>query len=117
MIDSELRSRIRRLFFGEHWKMGTIVAELDVHRDTVELAIERDRFINVPYRATASSLDVYKDFIRTTLEDYPRLRATRLACEVEQQVSGGNEEHRVGVGQPARTATPSLRQGGSLDPR
>jgi transposase len=78
MIDSELRSRIRRLFFGEHWKMGTIVAELGVHHDAVERAIERAGFINVPYRATASSLDIYKDFIRATLEEYPRLRATRL---------------------------------------
>ncbi len=29
---------IRRLFFAEHWKMGTIAAELGVHRDTVALA-------------------------------------------------------------------------------
>ena len=36
MITPELRSRIRRLFFAEHWKIGTIAAELAVHRDTVE---------------------------------------------------------------------------------
>ncbi len=32
MISPELRARIRRLFFAEHWKMGTIAAELGVHR-------------------------------------------------------------------------------------
>ena len=28
MISLELRARIRRLFYAEHWKMGTIAAEL-----------------------------------------------------------------------------------------
>ena len=63
MITPELRSKIRRLFFGEHWKMGTIAAQLGVHRDAVEHAIERERFINVAYRLRASCLDEYKEFI------------------------------------------------------
>ncbi|MDP9034641.1 MAG: hypothetical protein M3O50_07515 [Myxococcota bacterium] len=50
MISPELRARIRRLFFAEHWKMGTIAAELGVHRDTVALAVECERFTNVAYR-------------------------------------------------------------------
>lgn len=78
MIEPEFRSRIRRLFFAEHWKLGTIAAELGVHRDAVELAVESESFVNIAYRARASSLDPYKDFIRATLEEYPRLRSTRL---------------------------------------
>ena len=39
MIDAEQFARIRRLFFAEHWKVGTIVAELGVHHETVERAI------------------------------------------------------------------------------
>ena len=31
MITPEQRSRMRRLFFAEHWKIGTIAAELGVH--------------------------------------------------------------------------------------
>ena len=31
MISAELRAHIRRLFYGEHWKIGTIAAELGVH--------------------------------------------------------------------------------------
>jgi transposase len=78
MISEELRSRIRRLFYAEHWKVGTIVAELGVHHDTVEHAIEASRFINRKYRTTASSLDPYKSLLLETLEKHPRLRATRL---------------------------------------
>jgi hypothetical protein len=46
MISDELRSRMRRLFYAEHWKVGTIAAELGVHHDTVSLAIEAPRFVN-----------------------------------------------------------------------
>ncbi len=78
MIAAEIRTRIRRLFYAEHWKMGTIAAELGVHRDTVALAVESERFVNVAHRASATSLDPYMDFVRVTLEQHPRLRATRL---------------------------------------
>src|SRR5690606_9266008 len=78
MITPELRSRMRRLFFAEHWKIGTIAAALGVHRDTVELAIEPKRFVNTTFRATVGQLDPFKPFIEATLELYPRLRATRL---------------------------------------
>ena len=78
MIDQELRSRMRRLFFAEHWKVGTISAELGVHHDTVSLAIEASRFINVKYRAQASVLEPYKSFVKLTLKDHPKLLATRL---------------------------------------
>ncbi|MEI2679842.1 MAG: hypothetical protein V9G29_19405 [Burkholderiaceae bacterium] len=89
MIAPELRSRIRRLFFGEHWKIGTIAAELGVHRDAVEHAIERERFINVAYRPRASCLDAYKDFVRATLEEHPRLRSTRLLEMIRQRGYAG----------------------------
>lgn len=78
MISEELRSQIRRLFFAEHWKVGTIAAELGVHHEAVKRAIETERFINKPYREAASALDPYKAFVVTTLEKHPRLRATRL---------------------------------------
>jgi Group II intron, maturase-specific domain len=78
MISPELRARIRRMFYAEHWKMGTIAAELGVHRDTVALAVEPERFVNIALRPQYGLLDPYKNFVRTTLEQYPRLRATRL---------------------------------------
>lgn len=78
MINQELRSRIRRLFFAEHWKVGTIAAELAIHHDTVEAAIEIERFVNVSYRGRRELLDPYKTFVESTLEQHPRLRSTRL---------------------------------------
>src|SRR5258706_354039 len=40
MISPEQRSRIRTLFFAEHWKVGTISSELALHRETVQRALE-----------------------------------------------------------------------------
>ena len=78
MIAPDLRAQIRRLFFAEHWRAGTIAAELGVHHDTVMRAIEADRFVRTGAQVRPSMLDSYKAFIGETLEQYPRLRATRL---------------------------------------
>ncbi|WP_394821846.1 hypothetical protein [Pendulispora albinea] len=39
MIPPELRSRIRRLFFAEHWKIGAIAAELRLHTTSPKSAL------------------------------------------------------------------------------
>lgn len=78
MIGEELRVRIRRLFYAEHWKVGTIAEQLGVHHTTVSHAIESERFVNVRHRQRGAVLDSYKRLIDETLERYPRLRATRL---------------------------------------
>jgi len=85
MIAPELRARIRRLFFAEHWKVGTISAELGVHHEAVERAIEVERFANHAHRPAAKLLDPYKDFIQATLQEHPRLRATRLLEMLQQR--------------------------------
>jgi transposase len=79
VIPEELRSRIRRLFFAEHWKIGTISAELCVHHDAVRHALEAPHaFVNLKYRTHASALEPYKSFLQLTLQDHPKLLATRL---------------------------------------
>jgi hypothetical protein len=77
MIEPELRVQIRRYFFAEHWKIGTIAKQLQVHPDTVRRAIEVERFQSAA-RLRASNLDPYLAFLCETLEAYPRLCATRL---------------------------------------
>jgi transposase len=77
MIDVETRARIRRLFYVEHWKVGTIARELGLHSETVSLAVETDRFNNTK-TLRSSVTDPYADFIREILAKHPRLRATRI---------------------------------------
>jgi transposase len=77
MIADEQVAQIRHLFHAEHWKIGTIAAELHLHPDTVRAALETDRFRSHPRRRDRLT-DPYLDFLRQTLQQYPRLRATRL---------------------------------------
>lgn len=77
MMDLETRARIRHYFYAEHWKIGTIAQELGVHPDTVRNAIESQSF-NRAQALRASMADPYLAFLRQTLEQHPRLRATRL---------------------------------------
>jgi transposase len=77
MISPERRAEIRRLFYAEHWKIGTIAAELGLHHDTVRAAVETDRFVR-PGLVRPSALDPYHAVITETLTRHPRLRTTRL---------------------------------------
>ncbi len=77
MISAEQVAEIRRLFHAEHWKVGTIATQLDLHPDTVRTALKTDRF-NQAKRLRSTKLDPYIDFIQQTLKSYPRLRATRI---------------------------------------
>ena len=77
MLSPETRVQIRRYFYAEHWKIGTIARQLGLHPDAVREAIESERF----HRAQSlrdSILDPYLEFVRQTLDQYPRLRATRI---------------------------------------
>jgi transposase len=85
MISDDQRTRIRRLFFAEHWKIGTIAAELGLHHDTVELAVEPRRFVNRRHASSFTQLDPYRGFIAQTLEQYPRLRATRICDMIRER--------------------------------
>src|SRR3989442_6908183 len=78
MITPELHAEIRRLYFGEHWKVGTIAATLGVHHDTVRAAIAHDTQALRRGRCGPTLADPYLPFIRDALAQYPRLRATRL---------------------------------------
>jgi transposase len=77
MIDKESRATIRRLFYAEHWKIGTIARELGLHPETVSRAVETERFRNTRTLRPCTT-DPYVGFIRETLEKHPRLRATRI---------------------------------------
>ena len=106
MIPPELHAQIRRLFYAEHWRLNTIAAQLGVHHDTVRRAIESERFIRPGAQIRPSALDPYKTFLRATLEQYPRLRATRLWAMVRDRGYPGSViqvQRYVRTVRPART--------------
>ncbi len=107
MIPPELQVRIRRLFYAEHWKVGTISAELSVHPDTVRRAIESERFNQSARPVRASQLDPYKDFIGETLKRHPRLRSTRLFEMIRQRGYRGSV---VQLRRYVRTVRPSSQK-------
>ena len=91
MITPETRVQIRRYFYAEHWKIGTIAQALDVHPDTVRRAIEVERFQHAePLRP--SMVDPYLPFVRQVLEQHPRLRATRLYQMIRDRGYSGSVE-------------------------
>jgi transposase len=77
MIDPETHVQIRRYFYAEHWKIGTIASQLGIHKDAVRHAIEADRF-HRGQALRASIIDPYLEFVRQILDQHPRLRATRI---------------------------------------
>lgn len=85
MIAPEIVTRIRRLFYAEHWKVGTIATELSVHHEAVMRAIEAERFLRPGAALRASMIDPYKVFIAATLEEHPRLRSTRLHAMIRDR--------------------------------
>jgi transposase len=74
----EVCAEIARLFFVEHWKIGTVAAQLGLHPDVVHnvLGIGQVRTPEEPPRPCL--IDPYRPFVDETLTLYPTLRATRL---------------------------------------
>ena len=78
MIAQETVVEIRRLFFGEHFKTGTIADLLGVHYATVERVVRTDTCHGPRPMERGSVTKPYHGFLVKTLAEYPRLRSTRL---------------------------------------
>lgn len=72
-----VEAEIRRLHFAEHWKVGTIAAQLSVHADVVRRVLGLDT-PRKPPPPRPRLIEPYIDFVAETLHQYPRLRATRI---------------------------------------
>lgn len=71
-------AEICRLFFVEHWKVGTIASQLDIHPDAVRLVLGLGPAPESGGALRPRLVDPYREFIADTLARYPRLCATRL---------------------------------------
>jgi hypothetical protein len=78
MTTPEREAEIVRLYYGEHWKVGTIVTQLGTHPDVVRRVLGIG-VARLPAAASrARMIDPYRAFVDETLARYPRLCATRL---------------------------------------
>src|ERR1700704_4785463 len=73
----ELEAGIVRLYYAEHWKVGTIATQLGAHVDQVRrvLGLDEPRSASPPHPRI---VDPYRPFIDEQLRRYPKLLATRL---------------------------------------
>jgi len=70
----------------EGWKVGTIAKQLRIHHDTVKSYIERKTEKECPAETSkASVIEPWLSLITTTLEKYPKVRATRLLSMLRQR--------------------------------
>jgi transposase len=85
----ELEAEIVRLFYAEHWAVGTIATQLEIHVDVVErvLGLGKPR---VPSELRPRIIDPYRPFIDDTLRRYPKLLATRLYDMVRERGFAGS---------------------------
>jgi transposase len=78
MHDAATVTEMRRLYYGEHWKIGTIAAQLQVHPDTIRRAVNRPVGPPAPRPPRPRALDPFLPWLVETLRIHPRLRATVL---------------------------------------
>ena len=92
-IDDGTRAEILRLHKAEGWSVSEIARHLGLHRDTVKRALAGPP--KKRRKRRASKIDPFVPFIMETLEDYPRLKASRLhemCCE--RGYKGGSDRFR-----------------------
>jgi len=68
VISADLTARILRLYRAEHWRVGTIASQLQVHRDTVRRVLGQAGEPQLSSPLRPSRLDPYRPFILQTLQ-------------------------------------------------
>jgi len=92
-IPPELEAKILRYFHVEKWHVGTIAQQLGVHHGTVDRVLSQAGLPKVERPHRASLIDPYLPFVHKTLEQYPKLTASRLYAMVRERGYSGGEDH------------------------
>jgi transposase len=92
-IPPELEAKILRYFHVEKWKVGTIARQLGVHHGTVDRVLSQAGLPKVARPHRPSLIDPYLPFVLKTLEQYPKLTASRLYAMVRERGYSGGEDH------------------------
>ena len=92
-IAKEREAKILRYFHVEQWPVGTIARPLGLHHGTVDRVLSQAGLPKLARPHRASMLDPFLPFVRATLEQYPRLCASRLYAMVRERGYGGGADH------------------------
>ena len=90
-ISDATQAEILRLFHAEKWLVGTIARQLGVHHTTVVRALE-SAGVHKPLQMRPSISDPFVPLIRSTLETYPKLPASRLFVMMRERGYPGTSE-------------------------
>jgi transposase len=77
-LSQEKENQILRYHFVEHWKVGTIATQLNLHHSVVDRVLAQAGMPKIERTLRPSIIDPYLPFIYETLATYPRLTAARL---------------------------------------
>ena len=92
-ISLELEAKILRYYHVEKWRVGTIARQLGLHHGTVDRVLSQAGLPKVERPRRASRLDPFVPFVVKTLEQYPRLTASRLYAMVRERGYPGGPDH------------------------
>jgi transposase len=92
-LSPEQEAQILRYYHAERWRIGTIAAQLSLHRDTVARVLTQAGLPRIGPVQRPSAIDPYLPFIRETLTQFPRLTAARLYGMVRERGYPGRPDH------------------------
>lgn len=92
-IPPEIEAQILRYHHAERWPIGTIATQLNLHRDSVARILAQAGLPSIQQIYRPSAVDPYLPFILETLEQFPRLRASRLYVMVKERGYPGRPDH------------------------
>jgi transposase len=93
MLAAEIVAEIRRLYYAEHWRVGTIASQMGVHPDAVRRALHREVGALAPAPPRPRQIDPFLPWLKETLERYPRLHATVLHRMLRERGFTGGVVH------------------------
>ena len=92
-ISPEQEAQILRYYHAEHWRIGTIATQLGMHHGTVSRVLAQAGLPPAGAPRRASRIDPYLPFIRETLEQFPKLTASRLYAMAKDRGYPGRPDH------------------------
>ena len=71
MISRELEAEILRLYHAEHWRIGTLARQLNIHHDTVRRVLTQAGIPAAEQSPRGSIADPFVPFIQDMIARYP----------------------------------------------